>query len=367
MISGSTYHPSDNQGQDAEQGDGPPQVRNPLLCFLCDDYYSEPCLLGCYHTFCARCLRGRELDSKIACPLCGQQTMLRDGTTLPPADLLMRQLIDLANAENPPCANCDKRDKTSMYFCSTCAATVTSEKNSATAALGSADAGRSSVFPLRGPPSFPKRPPTTQSTFNVKDTHGTPPQVPAPYTLHQHAPHEHRTRWSTPVPYTLHRHAPHEHGLAGPLPVSLVENQELSTSGYRWTYPSRRVSVLPPFPLIPKSSEKVAAYLLDKEGDGENNESTLTRKETERTRSAARVNNESTLVPLLDKEGDGENKERSQAMLSLGTARIDPRVEGLKLSQGFNPEAMDLVYNFSVQRGILKSTGLCLKRRTYFI
>nr|CAD7402939.1 unnamed protein product [Timema poppensis] len=120
MISGSTYHPSDNQGQDAEQGDGPPQVRNPLLCFLCDDYYSEPCLLGCYHTFCARCLRGRELDSKIACPLCGQQTMLRDGTTLPPADLLMRQLIDLANAENPPCANCDKRDKTSMYFCSTC-------------------------------------------------------------------------------------------------------------------------------------------------------------------------------------------------------------------------------------------------------
>nr|CAD7574367.1 unnamed protein product [Timema californicum] len=49
-----------------------------------------------------------------------QQTMLRDGTTLPPADLLMRQLIDLANAENPPCANCDKRDKTSMYFCSTC-------------------------------------------------------------------------------------------------------------------------------------------------------------------------------------------------------------------------------------------------------
>nr|CAD7411080.1 unnamed protein product [Timema cristinae] len=120
MISGSTYHPSDNQGQDAEQGDGPPQARNPLLCFLCDDYYSEPCLLGCYHTFCARCLRGRELDSKIACPLCGQQTMLRDGTTLPPADLLMRQLIDLANSENPPCANCDKRDKTSMYFCSTC-------------------------------------------------------------------------------------------------------------------------------------------------------------------------------------------------------------------------------------------------------
>nr|CAD7262639.1 unnamed protein product [Timema shepardi] len=32
----------------------------------------------------------------------------------------------------------------------------------------------------------------------IKDTHGTPPQVPAPNTPHWHAPHEHWTRWSTP-------------------------------------------------------------------------------------------------------------------------------------------------------------------------
>nr|CAD7268058.1 unnamed protein product [Timema shepardi] len=39
---------------------------------------------------------------------------------------------------------------------------------------------------------------------------------------------------------------------------------------------SKRVSVLPPTPpLIPQSSEKVAAYPLDKEGDRENNENTL--------------------------------------------------------------------------------------------
>jgi hypothetical protein len=49
-----------------------------------------------------------------------QQTTLKEGNSLPPADLLMRQLIELSNAENPPCANCDKRDKASMYFCSTC-------------------------------------------------------------------------------------------------------------------------------------------------------------------------------------------------------------------------------------------------------
>ncbi|XP_039287373.1 uncharacterized protein LOC111046164 isoform X2 [Nilaparvata lugens] len=100
--------------------EGNPQSRNPLICFVCDDYYSEPCLLSCYHTFCARCLRGRSVDNKISCPFCGHHTILKDGSAVPPSDLLMRQLIEIANAENPPCANCDKRDRASMYFCSTC-------------------------------------------------------------------------------------------------------------------------------------------------------------------------------------------------------------------------------------------------------
>lgn len=47
------------------------QTRNPLLCFVCDNYYVEPCLLVCYHTFCAKCLQGREAERKITCPLCG--------------------------------------------------------------------------------------------------------------------------------------------------------------------------------------------------------------------------------------------------------------------------------------------------------
>lgn len=37
-----------------------------------------------------------------------------------PSDILLKKLIDLFNMDNPPCANCDKRDRTSMYFCSTC-------------------------------------------------------------------------------------------------------------------------------------------------------------------------------------------------------------------------------------------------------
>lgn len=39
---------------------------------------------------------------------------------LPQPDTLMRQLIEIANSENPPCSNCDKRDRANMYYCNTC-------------------------------------------------------------------------------------------------------------------------------------------------------------------------------------------------------------------------------------------------------
>ncbi|XP_018333794.1 RING finger protein 207-like isoform X2 [Agrilus planipennis] len=95
-------------------------VKNPLLCPVCHDYFTEPCILNCYHTFCGRCLKNREQDRRLTCPLCGQFTMIKDGTNLPPPDTLMRQLIEIANSENPPCSNCDKRDRSNMYYCNTC-------------------------------------------------------------------------------------------------------------------------------------------------------------------------------------------------------------------------------------------------------
>ncbi|XP_033211811.1 RING finger protein 207-like isoform X2 [Belonocnema kinseyi] len=107
-------------GESDGQTTGIPGSRNPLICGICHDYYREPCLLTCFHTFCARCLRGQNLDSKVSCPICAQVTMLKEGAHLPPTDQLMRQLVELSNSENPPCANCDKRDKSTMFFCTTC-------------------------------------------------------------------------------------------------------------------------------------------------------------------------------------------------------------------------------------------------------
>lgn len=71
MMSGGAYQSSEGPVAEGTTGENASQPRNPLLCFLCDDYYSEPCLLSCYHSFCSRCLRGRDADGKLTCPLCG--------------------------------------------------------------------------------------------------------------------------------------------------------------------------------------------------------------------------------------------------------------------------------------------------------
>nr|CAD7394629.1 unnamed protein product [Timema cristinae] len=89
------------------------------------------------------------------------------------------------------------------------------------------------------------------------NTHGTPPQVPAPHTLLRHAPHEQWTRWSTP-------------GLTGVVPDKGLES---STSRIKRTQTPPDVSPSSPLsPLIPYSSEKAAAYLPNKEVDTENGE-----------------------------------------------------------------------------------------------
>ncbi|XP_056293164.1 RING finger protein 207 isoform X3 [Pseudoliparis swirei] len=99
---------------------------HPLVCHLCREQYQSPCLLDCYHIFCARCLRGRTSDGHLSCPLCGYPSILRGNSSLPPEDRLLKFLVDnSADAEESvQCANCDqessKKDAGGMYYCNTC-------------------------------------------------------------------------------------------------------------------------------------------------------------------------------------------------------------------------------------------------------
>ncbi|MCI4387362.1 hypothetical protein PGIGA_G00073280 [Pangasianodon gigas] len=99
---------------------------HPLVCHLCREQYEHPCLLDCYHTFCASCLRGRAVDSRLTCPLCGHQSIVKGVNALPPEDRLLKFLVDNSadSEETVQCANCDweckKQDVDAMYYCNTC-------------------------------------------------------------------------------------------------------------------------------------------------------------------------------------------------------------------------------------------------------
>ncbi|NXP39018.1 RN207 protein, partial [Leiothrix lutea] len=99
---------------------------HPLVCLLCHEPYQHPCLLDCYHNFCASCLRGRASDGRLRCPLCGHPSVVRGGTGLPPVDRLLQFLVDSSadGEEDVQCANCDrcctKAELDTMYFCNTC-------------------------------------------------------------------------------------------------------------------------------------------------------------------------------------------------------------------------------------------------------
>ncbi|KAJ7306522.1 hypothetical protein JRQ81_009881 [Phrynocephalus forsythii] len=98
---------------------------HPLVCFLCQEQYEHPCLLDCYHNFCASCLRGRAVDGRLTCPLCSHQSIVK-GSGLPPEDRLLKFLVDSSGdcEEEVQCANCDlqstKQNLDAMYFCNTC-------------------------------------------------------------------------------------------------------------------------------------------------------------------------------------------------------------------------------------------------------
>ncbi|GFR64679.1 RING finger protein 207-like [Elysia marginata] len=101
-MSGDIFQPMEIQDDPTQ-----PTPRNPLLCYLCNEPYEEPCLLGCFHSFCVRCLRGRSSDGKIMCPLCGYNHTLKDGSSLPPVDLLLKFMVEASTEEKAQCANCD--------------------------------------------------------------------------------------------------------------------------------------------------------------------------------------------------------------------------------------------------------------------
>ncbi|XP_012696491.2 RING finger protein 207 isoform X2 [Clupea harengus] len=106
---------------------------HPMVCHLCHGQYQQPCLLDCYHIFCASCLHGRICDNRLNCPLCGYPTVVKGLNALPPEDRLLKFLVDNSSdsQETVQCANCDMesriQDAVEMYYCNTCSQPLCAE------------------------------------------------------------------------------------------------------------------------------------------------------------------------------------------------------------------------------------------------
>ncbi|KAK2496784.1 LOW QUALITY PROTEIN: hypothetical protein MC885_005099 [Smutsia gigantea] len=106
-MSGAIFAPQEDPGAlDAVSG-------HPLICPLCHAQYERPCLMDCFHDFCAGCLRGRADDGRLACPLCQHQTVVKGPSGLPPVDRLLQFLVDSSGDGT-------ELDAETTYFCNTC-------------------------------------------------------------------------------------------------------------------------------------------------------------------------------------------------------------------------------------------------------
>lgn len=92
---------------------------NPLNCNVCSEQYRDPSILQCYHSFCAQCIQGRVENGKVVCPLCGSVTLIKEGSSLPPPDPILKFLVESSTGETVTCANCDQTN-VEMFHCKTC-------------------------------------------------------------------------------------------------------------------------------------------------------------------------------------------------------------------------------------------------------
>ena len=105
----------------------------PLVCGLCSEYYTDPLMLPCLHSFCKKCLikvkeeQGREESLK--CPTCddtvplpshGKIESLTQNLWLSHKVMEASMKEKISGKESIPCEQCTSRDDAAVAFCCSC-------------------------------------------------------------------------------------------------------------------------------------------------------------------------------------------------------------------------------------------------------
>jgi tripartite motif-containing protein 2/3 len=91
-------------------------------CFICDDIYTNPKVLHCFHTFCKDCLECKqEYPNKIVCPRCQVETILGSrGVADLVSDFSVNNIIEQQNQNPSFCTSCKSRTSFAVSRCVDC-------------------------------------------------------------------------------------------------------------------------------------------------------------------------------------------------------------------------------------------------------
>lgn len=105
-------------------------AKNPLVCQICSEYYTDPIMLPCLHSFCKKCVYNMMEQGDSKCPTCGSSKGI-NGSALNqlPKNLWLAHQVEIATYEDKlvndqsevPCDRCVKQSNGfAVVFCSDC-------------------------------------------------------------------------------------------------------------------------------------------------------------------------------------------------------------------------------------------------------
>ena len=70
------------------------KAQNNLTCPVCYQLFKNPKYLPCFHSYCEGCLEKMQVQSKVICPECREETMVPVGVRKLPSNFFINRLVD---------------------------------------------------------------------------------------------------------------------------------------------------------------------------------------------------------------------------------------------------------------------------------
>lgn len=118
------------------------QLQDLVTCRICSDFYQDPRILPCSHTYCYSCISKTMTNDVFQCPQEDNKNINRQHIADLPVDQKMQLMVEFARSINltnkkndsQQCDNCDTNqalnwcEKCGLYFCQSCTTSIHSNR-----------------------------------------------------------------------------------------------------------------------------------------------------------------------------------------------------------------------------------------------